>query len=363
MSDFFNKAIVTLTTIALFSCSSLKKEESNSIRFDVKFNTANRFKGIIEEHGNTQFFFIKNYDTLKISFFDLKGQLRDSIVSNEPFSFSKNNFILLSKDRIIIPSNETRSFGFLNKEGVIYKEIDFNDLLEDYKTYNYGIYPNTQHSIVHLDENNLFFNIINNFNNSVKDSLGDFKKFRILQSQSPQLISVQNLFKPDSKIKIKFGMEGVFHKKDKLEEQIVFPLQHKFLSIALDKNIAFSSHDNTIYFFNQNLDLYKEIKILDTSIYEGNLEFIENIIHDPHSNRYAVILNKTNNLSEHFGLFEAPIISSRILIFDTEFNLLKSIPIDIDKYDQSVVFFNNNKLYIEIYTVDYGKVEYKIITP
>lgn len=354
MNRFILVVTVIFITVTTISCKTLNQKKQ--IFFDLEFNALDRFKGIVKDKNEIQFYFIKDNFPQKIIFYNLEGKLVDSIFLKREIDISKTTAGIISKDNILFISNFLKTIYFMDKNGIIYNTVNYNDILS-LKSKNYNMYIHNQRSIVDIKSKNFFINVMNN--NYNKKLYSDIKEYRLELSRGPQFLKLDFMNKKNL-IFSNLVLEGVFLNKETLDEQIVFPFQHKTLIIN-NENIAYSAHSNNIFYFDENMNIYKEKQILNKSIYQGSLDYINEILYDDFSNKYAVVVFQVDKLSEDFGLFNVGIINCEIYIYKNDFILDKKISIDINKYNPNVIFLINNKLYVEKLNSEYGKIEYKKI--
>ncbi len=212
-----NKIIkITCFLILIYSCNKNKNaiKIRKDITFDIGYNYSSSGTYYDKAEATTYIYFADFVSKKCIKTFDLNGKKVDSISLKEATEILEdiNSITILSLDTILINSMHTNQLVIIDRNGCVWKNLNLNPLLNDYKGNHYEMASSGQNILKNgslLFRSYWNFNSIDQKNKAEPENNLDFLKYYYFNCfNAPHFIVLSNMF--SERPKIQFLQEGFY---------------------------------------------------------------------------------------------------------------------------------------------------------
>ncbi len=365
--------IIISFSIALFlisSCNQRKANTNKSVVFDVGFEDLKTHQGIYKnkENGNEEIYFFKANFNPQIKFFNLSGELIDSISLKliEDKIGRIGRISIISKDSILVVSYYNRIMCGIKRDNTPYFQIDLNALSNQTEENEYRFWGSFFPNPIFIRDNVIF---ITTWDGKHKGNEPDFAsqleyyKY-ILENRmyAPMLCKVESIF--SSSPKMKFALRGFYHNRsDSLKS---FGGSDKEYALLNNQLFFISVHDRNIYKLNvSNLEIIDTIPVIpeeyqipqgiyfanDINVSEDMLAEqeiaekcrITNMLYHKEKQKYYIFVRIAKDISsvDELGY------PFKIFIYDEKFKKEKEITFNTNKYNPKSIIITSKGILIE----------------
>lgn len=342
-------------------------KSKKKVIYPVGYQPVSFLSGYYKEKNKQWFYFTDPSTTQQIKFFDLQGNLKDSVSLKEVVK--KNNELtdihIFSLDTIVITSRYINKISVLNRKGEVWKEYDLKNSIIDNEKNKYWLWGSLNNS--QQNKENLLY--ITEWRSNLRDEKegktplekGTYNKYFNENSyDSFILCRVEGLFSND--LKVTFGFKNFHHYISKSPYYI---FGHTFFTRAKNKVYIFGPFSNYILVIDINsLQLVEKIKLTSSYTTIGmepavNQKLLRNrnkiarkkgviqkVLFNDKKNEFYVILTKDIEREKEEGAFR-PFVIQRynenfILIGEKEFEAGKYSPFKAYVVEGKLMLYKKN---------------------
>lgn len=346
-----------LLILLFYSCSNIQQK----IKFSL--STSYEFIGTVSSNGETYIGFCKKNFNPTVKFFDIKGNLKDSLSLNKAQNILNEitNIWAYDKDSIAVYSNYNGILVIVDKSGNPISTHSYYDI-KDSNGYNYDLLPHYPlYPYIQSERKDVFFSTwmwSGSMEKSPEQLLQDVQKGYLFCKIDP--------FSESKSIHFGFRYTDIIELKNRSDEKVFFVPFYKVL-IVNNQPIMITNYSRYAYFLSNKLTVSKTIKILkdkdkvllpipmnkpgsiqdkanETVKNKDENNYIANVLWNDVNRKYLFIVKEGAILNNNPDRFKFNIIT-----YDENLKKLKTIKIEDENLLPVKSFIYSGNLYVETY--------------